>query len=173
MNSETEAAEMQAWLDIALKLKYIEDGLYHDFDNRYEEVIAQSECCFRPEGYGQGFALRSQRTHSFHGTHYRRRCLHMNEKEKSDLMAHRSSLFSIASCAHVGVYGARRRAIASDRGCSARGGSGMTLPSGQQRVLVRLRMEGARQALEDAHILFERGSQRGVTGMPIVCVDDM
>jgi hypothetical protein len=30
----------------------------------------------------------------------------------------------------------------------------MTLPSGQQRVLVRFRMEDARQALEDAHILF-------------------
>ena len=40
-DAETEAAEMQAWLDVALKLNYIAEDRYQDFDRRYEEVIAQ------------------------------------------------------------------------------------------------------------------------------------
>jgi four helix bundle protein len=40
-DSETEASEMQCWLDFALKAKYMEPAVYKDFDQRYEHVIAQ------------------------------------------------------------------------------------------------------------------------------------
>lgn len=40
-DSETEAAEMQAWLDMSLKLKYMNKLKYADFDARYEHVISQ------------------------------------------------------------------------------------------------------------------------------------
>jgi len=40
-DSETEAAEMQCWLDISLKLSYMNEEIYKDFDKRYEKVISQ------------------------------------------------------------------------------------------------------------------------------------
>ena len=40
-DSETEAAEMQAWLDMSLKLNYMKIEQYKDLDARYEQVIAQ------------------------------------------------------------------------------------------------------------------------------------
>lgn len=40
-DSETEAAEMQAWLDVSLKLKYMNEDSYADFDRRYEQVLSQ------------------------------------------------------------------------------------------------------------------------------------
>lgn len=40
-DSETEAAEMQAWLDMSLKLKYMNKSKYDDLDARYEHVISQ------------------------------------------------------------------------------------------------------------------------------------
>jgi len=40
-DSETEAAEMQCWLDFSLKAKYLEQAVYEDFDRRYEHVISQ------------------------------------------------------------------------------------------------------------------------------------
>ena len=40
-DAETEAAEMQAWLDVALKLGYISTETYRDLDIRYDAVIAQ------------------------------------------------------------------------------------------------------------------------------------
>lgn len=40
-DSETEAAEMQCWLDFSLKSKYMEQTIYKDFDQRYEHVISQ------------------------------------------------------------------------------------------------------------------------------------
>ncbi len=40
-DSETEAAEMQCWLDVSLKLLYMEEEMYIDFDSRYEKVISQ------------------------------------------------------------------------------------------------------------------------------------
>lgn len=40
-DSETEAAEMQCWLDFSLKAKYMEQSMYVDFDQRYERVISQ------------------------------------------------------------------------------------------------------------------------------------
>jgi four helix bundle protein len=40
-DSEAEAAEMQCWLDVALKLKYVEQSAYVEFNKRYEHVMAQ------------------------------------------------------------------------------------------------------------------------------------
>jgi four helix bundle protein len=40
-DSETEAAEMQCWLDFALKLNYLQRPEYVVFDEQYEQVIAQ------------------------------------------------------------------------------------------------------------------------------------
>jgi len=40
-DSETEAAEMQCWLDFSLKAQYMKQSMYEDFDKRYEQVIAQ------------------------------------------------------------------------------------------------------------------------------------
>lgn len=40
-DAESEAAEMQCWLDIALKLSYMSKDTYLDFDRRYEQVISQ------------------------------------------------------------------------------------------------------------------------------------
>jgi len=40
-DSETEAAEMQCWLDFSLKAKYMGLSMYEDFDQRYEKVISQ------------------------------------------------------------------------------------------------------------------------------------
>lgn len=40
-DAETEAAEMQCWLDFSLKLRYMEKNQYDDLDRRYEQVISQ------------------------------------------------------------------------------------------------------------------------------------
>ena len=40
-DSETEASEMQCWLDISLKLSYMNEEMYKDFNKRYEKVISQ------------------------------------------------------------------------------------------------------------------------------------
>lgn len=40
-DSETEAAEMQCWLDFSLKAKYMESAVYKEFDQRYERIISQ------------------------------------------------------------------------------------------------------------------------------------
>jgi four helix bundle protein len=40
-DSETEAAEMQSWLDIALELNYLQQAEYTALDGQYEHVIAQ------------------------------------------------------------------------------------------------------------------------------------
>ncbi len=40
-DSETEAAEMQCWLDVAVRLSYMDADMAKDFDDRYEGVIAQ------------------------------------------------------------------------------------------------------------------------------------
>lgn len=40
-DAETEAAEMQCWLDFSLKAKYMDQVEYSKFDQRYEHVIAQ------------------------------------------------------------------------------------------------------------------------------------
>jgi four helix bundle protein len=40
-DAETEAAEMQCWLDFSLKANYMEQAIYDDFDQRYEHVIEQ------------------------------------------------------------------------------------------------------------------------------------
>jgi four helix bundle protein len=40
-DSETEASEMQCWMDVALKLSYLDRAMYADFDSRYEHVISQ------------------------------------------------------------------------------------------------------------------------------------
>ena len=40
-DSETEAAEMQSWLDVAKALSYMTENDYHDFDVRYERVLSQ------------------------------------------------------------------------------------------------------------------------------------
>lgn len=40
-DAETEAAEMQCWLDFALRVDYMTRKEYEDFDQRYERVIAQ------------------------------------------------------------------------------------------------------------------------------------
>ena len=40
-DSETEASEMQCWLDFSLKAKFMTRPVYEDFDQRYEKIIAQ------------------------------------------------------------------------------------------------------------------------------------
>ena len=40
-DAETEAAEMQCWLDFSLKAKYMGLSMYEDFDQSYEKVISQ------------------------------------------------------------------------------------------------------------------------------------
>ena len=40
-DSETEASEMQCWLDFSLKAKFMTRTVYEDFDLRYERIIAQ------------------------------------------------------------------------------------------------------------------------------------
>ncbi len=40
-DSETEASEMQCWLDFSLKAKFMNQSVYEDFDKRYERIIAQ------------------------------------------------------------------------------------------------------------------------------------
>ena len=40
-DAETEAAEMQCWLDFSIKAKYMDQIVYQDFDQRYERVISQ------------------------------------------------------------------------------------------------------------------------------------
>lgn len=40
-DAETEAGEMQSWLDVALKLSYMKSASYKTFDERYEHVISQ------------------------------------------------------------------------------------------------------------------------------------
>ncbi len=40
-DAETEAGEMQCWLDVARKLSYMLAETYEAFDSRYEHVISQ------------------------------------------------------------------------------------------------------------------------------------
>ena len=40
-DSEAEAAEMQCWLDIALRLGYMTSELHADLDERHKQVISQ------------------------------------------------------------------------------------------------------------------------------------
>ena len=40
-DSETEASEMQCWLDFSLKAKFMNQAVYEGFDQRYETIIAQ------------------------------------------------------------------------------------------------------------------------------------
>ena len=40
-DSETEAAEMQSWLDLAVRLLYMTEKTAKEFDDRYEMVISQ------------------------------------------------------------------------------------------------------------------------------------
>ena len=40
-DAETEAGEMQCWLDVALKLAYMSKEAYKQFDERYERLLAQ------------------------------------------------------------------------------------------------------------------------------------
>lgn len=40
-DSETEASEMQCWLDFSLKAKFMNQTVYVDFDQRYERIIGQ------------------------------------------------------------------------------------------------------------------------------------
>ena len=40
-DAETEAGEMQCWLDVALKLAYMPKEKYKQFDQRYEHLIGQ------------------------------------------------------------------------------------------------------------------------------------
>lgn len=40
-DAETEAAEMQCWLDFSIKAKYMDQIVYQDFDQRYERIISQ------------------------------------------------------------------------------------------------------------------------------------
>ena len=40
-DAETEAGEMQCWLDVALKLAYMPKEQYKQFDQRFEHLIAQ------------------------------------------------------------------------------------------------------------------------------------
>ncbi|WP_136077862.1 four helix bundle protein [Pontiella desulfatans] len=40
-DAETEAAEMQCWLDFSLKANYMDQTKYSDFDRRYERIISQ------------------------------------------------------------------------------------------------------------------------------------
>ncbi|MDF7825687.1 four helix bundle protein [Pontiellaceae bacterium B12227] len=40
-DSETEASEMQCWLDFSLKAGYMTKEMYQTFDLRYEKIISQ------------------------------------------------------------------------------------------------------------------------------------
>ena len=40
-DAESEAAEMQCWLDVALKLSHMSRDTYTDFDSRYEQILSQ------------------------------------------------------------------------------------------------------------------------------------
>ena len=40
-DSETEASEMQCWLDFSLKAKYMDAVVHNAFDQRYEKIISQ------------------------------------------------------------------------------------------------------------------------------------
>ena len=40
-DSETEASEMQCWLDFSLKVKFMTQSQYADFDQRYENIISK------------------------------------------------------------------------------------------------------------------------------------
>jgi len=40
-DAETEATEMQCWLDFSLKAGYMDQTVYQNFDQRYEKVISQ------------------------------------------------------------------------------------------------------------------------------------
>ena len=40
-DAEAEAGEMQCWLDVALRLNYLDSEAFHQFDDRYEHIIAQ------------------------------------------------------------------------------------------------------------------------------------
>ena len=40
-DSETEASEMQCWLDFSLKAMFMTQGVYEAFDQRYERIIGQ------------------------------------------------------------------------------------------------------------------------------------
>jgi four helix bundle protein len=40
-DAETEAGEMQCWLDVALKLAYMSKELHKEFDGKYEHLMAQ------------------------------------------------------------------------------------------------------------------------------------
>lgn len=40
-DSETEASEMQCWLDFSLKAKFMIQSVYEGFDQQYERIIAQ------------------------------------------------------------------------------------------------------------------------------------
>ncbi|WP_136077852.1 four helix bundle protein [Pontiella desulfatans] len=40
-DSETEASEMQCWLDFSLKAKFMGQAVYEGFDKRYERIIGQ------------------------------------------------------------------------------------------------------------------------------------
>lgn len=40
-DAETEAAETQSWLDVSLKLGYMDGPTYEDLDKRYEQVLGQ------------------------------------------------------------------------------------------------------------------------------------
>ena len=40
-DSETEASEMQCWLDFALKAKFMDENIHAVFDERYEKIISQ------------------------------------------------------------------------------------------------------------------------------------
>ncbi len=40
-DAETEAGEMQCWLDVALKLAYMPKEVYKQFDERCERLVAQ------------------------------------------------------------------------------------------------------------------------------------
>ena len=40
-DSETEASEMQCWLDFSLKANLMSETVYKEFDKRYEQIISQ------------------------------------------------------------------------------------------------------------------------------------
>jgi four helix bundle protein len=40
-DAETEASEMQNWIDVSIKLEYMAQNDYVDFDKRYEHIISQ------------------------------------------------------------------------------------------------------------------------------------
>ena len=40
-DAEAEACEMQCWLDFSIKVRYMKQTIYDDFDCRYEHILAQ------------------------------------------------------------------------------------------------------------------------------------